>query len=352
MALIWHRHAGKSRSYLQIRLEHHNPNQPASDLGWHLENGADVMRRRNCPQRFFCVGSLNTDITFPVTRLPEEHEKLRCDGTQISQGGSAANTAYWLARLDNPTTMLGCVGEDVFGAKAIQALAEVRIKTEHIQRTHQATTGLAAIFSTPTSKRMITSNGANAYFDPTQVPDSLFGPTCHWHFTRPEPDIVLPILERAKAFGSTTSCDLDQGPDDTLLPLLDLCFLNHTTAVRWLGTDDAFQAWRKAGAMPRLTIVITHGAIGASAANLLGPITIPAQTLTVVDRTGGGDAFTAGYLHALTMGLVPADGLRHGLYLAAQVITQMGARPVIVDLDPMIRGFAYSDVAPLGMEAP
>ncbi|TAN50797.1 MAG: carbohydrate kinase family protein [Methylococcaceae bacterium] len=305
------------------------------------------MRRRNCPQRFFCVGSLNTDITFPVTRLPEEHEKLRCDGTYITQGGSAANTAYWLARLDNPTTMLGCVGEDALGMQAIQSLAQVKIKTEHVQRTAQAATGVAVIFSTPAGKRMVTSNGANAYFDPALVPDNLFGPVCHWHFTRPEPHIVLPLLERAKAFGSTTSCDLDQGPDASLLPLIDVCFINHTTALRWLGTDEAFTAWRKTGGLPRLTFVITHGPLGATAANLLGPITIPAQKLTVVDRTGGGDAFTAGYLHALTMGLVPADGLRHGLYLAAQVITQESARPTVVELDPLVRGVAYAGVDPV-----
>ncbi|WP_255211158.1 carbohydrate kinase family protein, partial [Methylogaea oryzae] len=87
------------------------------------------------------------DITFPVERLPEEHEKLRCDGALISQGGSAANTAHWLARLGHATVMLGCVGDDAFGSVAVAALAAVGVDTRHIQRTTQAATGLAAVFA-------------------------------------------------------------------------------------------------------------------------------------------------------------------------------------------------------------
>ena len=66
-------------------------------------------------ERFLCVGSLNVDVTFQLSRMPEEHEKLRCPDSAMTSGGSAANTAYWLARFGAETQMLGCVGEDAFG---------------------------------------------------------------------------------------------------------------------------------------------------------------------------------------------------------------------------------------------
>lgn len=91
--------------------------------------------------RFICAGSLNVDLTFPVERLPAEHEKLRCRGSALHYGGSAANTAYWLARLEQPVQMLGCVGDDPFGSLAVAALAEVGVDTRLIQRTCRNASG-------------------------------------------------------------------------------------------------------------------------------------------------------------------------------------------------------------------
>lgn len=283
------------------------------------------------PSRFFCAGSLNVDITFPVERLPEEHEKLRCDGAHLSHGGSAANTAHWLARLGHATAMLGCVGEDAFGRQAVQALATAGVDTAYIQYAASAATGLAAIFASPAGKRMVTSGGANAHFDPAGLPASLFGPDSHLHVATPLRAIALPLLQQAKANGASTSCDLDQGPDAELLPLLDICFINHSDLARWLGTDDPAEAWQRLSAPPGFTLVMTQGAQGATAVSHEGSHSVTAQEVLVRDRTGGGDAFDAGYLHGLAQGLDRAACLQQGLRLAACVIASFGTRPLLRD---------------------
>lgn len=283
-------------------------------------------------RRFVCAGSLNVDITFATERLPRTHEKLRCASAEIGQGGAAANTAHWLANLGNPVVMLGRVGNDAFGDNCIAALADVGVETSHVQRSGQAATGVAVVFAGPHDKRMVTSGSANAQFDPSQVPDRLFGPGVHLHLSVVQPAIALPLLRQAKQRGASTSADLNTAPEMELLRWLDLCFINHTDLGRWLGMEDPRRAWELLGKPANLMLVVTQGASGASAIGREQYSTLAGDAVTVVDRTGGGDAFVAGYLHSLAQTLAPQCCLASGLRLAAQVIAHPGARPAGIEL--------------------
>jgi ribokinase len=308
-------------------------------------------------ERFVCAGSLNVDLSFPVERLPEEHEKLRCRESYLACGGAAANTAHWLARLGQPgeleraprlkrpgelkraprlkrpVTMLGCVGDDPLGDLAVTALAEVGVDTRRIQRTRQSLTGMAAIFVNPRSKRMVTSGGANACFDPSVIEAELFAPGVHLHVATALNRIALPLMRLAKARGATVSCDLDEAPDAEMMPCLDWVFLNHSTLRRWTGADDPREARERLA--PGTWLIVTQGEKGALA---LGPgeeVFHPAFPAEVVDRTGGGDAFAAGFLHGLALDRPLRDCLRLGLLLAARVIAEPGSRPASVDLNAL-----------------
>lgn len=285
-------------------------------------------------ERFVCAGSLNVDVTFPVDRLPAEHEKLRCRQSCLAYGGAAANTAHWLARLGQQVVMLGCVGEDPFGVLAVAALTEVGVDTRRIQRTRESLTGMAAIFATPYSKRMVIAGGANAYFDPAAVEGEIFAPGVHLHVATAMRRIALPLVRLAKERGATVSRDLDQGPDAEMSPLLDWVFMNHSDLHRWLGCDEAHEARRHLA--PQTVLIVTQGSRGAT---VLGPteeIRHPAFPVKVVDRTGGGDAFDAGFLYGLARSLPLRTCLRLGLSLAAQVIAGQGARPQSVDLETTV----------------
>jgi ribokinase len=290
--------------------------------------------------RFICAGNLNVDLTFPVERLPAEHEKLRCRDSVLHYGGSAANTAYWLARLGQPVQMLGCVGDDPFGALAVAALAEVGIDTGLIQRTRHSLTGMAAIFASSGSKRMVTSGGANAHFNPAEVDGGIFGPGTHLHVATSLNEIALPLVRLAKQRGATVSCDLDEGPSTDMMPWLDWVFMNHSELHRWSGSDDPREARKRLP--PSTHLVVTLGASGAVALGPFGDYACPAFPATAVDRTGGGDAFNAGFLYGLAREAGSETCLRLGLLLAARVIAHEGGRPQSVDaaeaLAPVMRG--------------
>lgn len=279
---------------------------------------------------FVCAGNLNVDLTFPVERLPEEHEKVRCRETRLDYGGAAANTAYWLARLGQRVRMLGCVGDDPFGSLAVAALAEAGVDTRLIQRTSRSLTGVAAVFANPVSKRMVVSGGANACFDPTEIDGGIFAPGVHLHVATPMDEIALPLIRQAKARGATVSCDLEEGSGPERIPELDWLFMNHTEVCRWIGSPDPREARKRLA--PRTFLVVTQGAQGAMVLGPFGEYVHPAFPAAVVDRTGGGDAFDAGFLCGLAQGQGPEVCLRLGLLLAAQVIAGEGSRPRSVDV--------------------
>lgn len=282
-------------------------------------------------KQIVCAGSLNVDLVFEVPRMPVEHEKLRCSESHVFCGGSAANTAYWLARLGVAIRMLGCVGDDLFGGMCVDALLAEGVDVRLVQRTRQADTGMAAILVNSQSKRMVTSGGANACFDAEQLPSDIFDADTHLHVATPLHHIALPLLRMAKQAGATTSCDLDGVPSREMRTLLDYCLINQTDLARWVGTMRLYEAWERLGCA--MSLVVTQGELGARAVSVDGEAFASAFEVQVADRTGGGDAFDAGFLYGLAHGQELAACLRSGLFMAARVIAGAGARPDTVDLE-------------------
>jgi sugar/nucleoside kinase (ribokinase family) len=281
---------------------------------------------------FFCVGSLNADITFVVPRMPKEHEKLRCSEAFFSCGGSAANTAFWLARLGQPVKMIGCIGDDPLGNRCLDSLVNAGVDIGWVRRASETMTGVAAIFVNPNSKRMITSGGANTRLGIEHDWLESFRPNTHLHLATSMREIVLPLLEAAKTRGATTSCDLDEALDAAMFPLLDFCFINHTELQRRFGHSDPQQVLGAMTGARKPILVVTWGGRGAGAYSGEGKWFAPAPPVTVVDRTGGGDAFDAGFLSAWAEARSFEACLRRGLHLAAHVIAHAGSRPEGVDV--------------------
>jgi sugar/nucleoside kinase (ribokinase family) len=142
-------------------------------------------------------------------------------------------------------------------------------------------------------------------------------------------EIALPLVRLAKQRGATVSCDLDEGPSTDMMPWLDWVFMNHSELHRWSGSDDPREARKRLP--PSTHLVVTLGASGAVALGPFGDYACPAFPATAVDRTGGGDAFNAGFLYGLAREAGSETCLRLGLLLAARVIAHEGGRPQSVD---------------------
>jgi sugar/nucleoside kinase (ribokinase family) len=292
---------------------------------------------------FACIGSLNVDINFSLDRLPAEHEKLRTDRYDISYGGAAANTAYWLARLGAETKMIGFVGDDEIANGCIASLQNVGVNTQWIGKILGRRTGIAVVLATGDQKRMITAPGPVGEICDENSADLMryVNGASHVH-------TVVSALRRAPNFfrsvaaaGISISCDMNGEfkPNDAEIP--DLIFVNHTDLFRSLGMSDVRQAASALKLRTDRRLIVTIGKEGseivdgdAAAFGFKNPY--PCDPL---DRTGGGDAFISGVLWAMSVGCQDDSRLlATGHALASQVIAGLGARPENVNLD-LVRKF-------------
>ena len=101
------------------------------------------------------IGGINVDVIYDIERLPFEHEKLIAKSCVLAGGGSAANTAYWLAQLNLPVHLAGFTGKDVFGDYALSALAAAGVDVSSVMRPAGYPTNIVSIFSNGRSKSMV-----------------------------------------------------------------------------------------------------------------------------------------------------------------------------------------------------
>jgi sugar/nucleoside kinase (ribokinase family) len=114
---------------------------------------------------------------------------------------------------------------------------------------------------------------------------------------------------------------------DLLLDDVDI-LVGNEEEVSMLFAAPSHEAAVRAAEETGLLVVVTRGARGATVLTPHGPCDVPAAAVSdVIDTTGAGDLFAAGFLYGLTHGLGPEDSTRLGGLCAAEIISHIGARP-------------------------
>jgi sugar/nucleoside kinase (ribokinase family) len=154
-------------------------------------------------------------------------------------------------------------------------------------------------------------------------------------------DNVAELFRTARAAGVMTVLDVVVAENDVgqmlgpVLPLTDL-FLPNTDEARTItGHGDPWEQARHFHAAGAATVVITCGAHGACLLSGREALRIPAHEVVQVDPTGGGDAFVAGYLHAVLGGAPVDDCLRSGAALGASCVRSAGATTGVYRADEL-----------------
>lgn len=259
--------------------------------------------------------------------MPDEHEKLRCPRVHCASGGSAANTAYWLARLGHNVAFAGCVGDDEMGRMCASELREVGVDTADMQVTSLASTGVASIFVNQDDKRMVTASGANGLFDTDRLTIDDIGPNVHVHVALLDDSSAVAVLRQARERGATTSSEFNGVQSAKRVRYCDICLMNLDELRRWLGPEAPLTRWKELFEELDTWLVVTQGDAGAKAFGKGEMYQAAAVPTLPVDRTGGGDAFDAAYLTGIAFGLGSQASLEMALRLASQVIRYIGARP-------------------------
>lgn len=269
------------------------------------------------------VGDANVDLVLRGDVVPRfgQAEQLANSGDLVL-GGSASIAASGIARLGVPTSLVARVGADTFGTFTLDALRGYGVDVGSVEVAGDEPTGLSVILSTPEDRAILTVPGTIPTLTGEQVSQVLDARSAPGllhvasYFLQPGLARDLPgVLARARSQGWSTSLDTNWDPGevwaglDQVLPHLDLLLPNRNElraiAVA-LGEpadlDHVALAVRIARRGPR--VVVKDGADGGWSVGADGAVVrAPGVAVDVVDTTGAGDSFDAGYLAALAYGV-------------------------------------------------
>jgi sugar/nucleoside kinase (ribokinase family) len=256
-------------------------------------------------------------------------------------GGSGANLAAWLGHLGASVRFAGRVGRDEVADHAAQ-LERFGVDARLSGDDDLPTATVVVIVSGDGERSMFTDRGANARLSSADLPPELLEGVVHVHvsgytlFVPAARQAVLDLVAVARDAGASVS--VDPGSESFLRSAgpqafvswtrgADLCLPNADEAATLTGLEPPLEAAR---ALSRHygTVVVKLGSRGALVVrHSRAPIEVAAPPADVVDPTGAGDAFCAGFLAARVRGEPDRSCAAAGVRAAAEAITRHGGRP-------------------------
>ena len=259
------------------------------------------------------AGEAFDDVVFHgLAALPRLGEEIRTDRLVRSPGGGAVITAIAASRLG-----LQCAALGGFSGEAARILRDEGVRVRNLRRQGEAAPMTVAI-STPRDRAFVTFTGMNDRL-PGRLRRGLARVRArHVHLAfcprscRPWQTIVESLRRR----GIGTSWDFGWNPAirgdpqfAALATSVDYLFVNRDEALAYSGARSLTAALERWRAAPRL-VVVKLGAAGARVVGSGVNIRERAVTVRVVDTTGAGDAFNAGFLAGRLRGLELRDALQ------------------------------------------
>ena len=253
-------------------------------------------------------------------------------------GGSVANSVVGLSQLGNKVGFIGKVCDDDLGAKYEEGLKNENVEYFYSKKKEELPTGTCLILVTPDSERtMCTFLGTAGKINENDVNSDIITNSevillegYLWDEGDPKKAFDKAISSAKKVAMSLSDqfCVDRHKPHflDLVKNKLDITFANEQEILSLIDAksfDDVVNFGKELGKI----IVVTRGDKGAIAikGNEVSECGIQ-EGLKVVDLTGAGDLFAAGFLHGYINNLSLKDSLEKGTEMSAKVIQQIGAR--------------------------
>lgn len=293
--------------------------------------------------RVVVVGDLMTDAVaraaFPLAKGSDTPAAVTMHG-----GGSGANVASWLAVEEVEVAFVGRRGSDVAGRNRDMELMGLGVDARLVMDPERPTGTCVVLVTHKGDRTMLSDPGANAALLPEDIPQDLFTQGSHLHLSgyallnegsRQAGKHTLSLARKAQM-----SISVDAGSSSPLKRVGAEPFLEWTQGARLLVVDadeaevltgrDQPESAAKVLTAWYPQVVIKMGADGALwyTNGRPDPIVAAAEQVDkIVDGTGAGDAFIAGFLPPWLDGKPPAEALAAGCRLAARAMAHIGARP-------------------------
>jgi sugar/nucleoside kinase (ribokinase family) len=284
----------------------------------------------------------------PVEAIPEGQGGTLIEEIRLSPAGAAGGTAVTLAKLGASVLSVGAVGTDDAGRVLVEALERFGVDCSGLARRDGVQTSCTILPIRPNGDRpALHVIGANGTISIDEIPWDAITSAGFLHVGGPEflgPENATEILRRAREAGVVTCSDIlaDGWPEllDMLAPAMefvDYLFPNEEQAVALTGVSgDPVDAARALVDRGVGCVAMTRGADGSSIVTADGDEDVAAFEVDVVDTTGCGDAFVAGFIRGLSLGRSPRDAAVVGAATASFVATGLGSDAGEFDLDRVL----------------
>ena len=254
-------------------------------------------------------GDADVDIILNLDHLPVKDEKIQASAYSFQKGGMVPNTLVALSRLGREVGFHGVIGDDTFGQLVVENFRENGVDTGGVVVKHGAHTFFCVLLVNPNGDRVVLSAPTETHTrHPEDVVESVIAKAKHLHTTVCFDPAGLRAMRLAKQHGLTVSLDMDahtSGPERDLqemISLVDLLLLNQLGSAKLnFGETDEERARLLAQESGGI-VCITMGEKGAITAYEDQLIHTPVFEVDVVDTTGAGDSFAAGFIHAFLAG--------------------------------------------------
>jgi len=283
-----------------------------------------------------------SNLTKSAMKLVDETEfKKLLSNLKIEQtisGGSVANSIVGLSQLGNKVGFIGKVSEDDLGNKYEEGLKKEKVEYFYSKKKEELPTGTCLILITPDSERtMCTFLGIAGKINENDVDVSAvknseitFLEGYLWDEGDPKKAFNKAIQSSNKVAMSLSDqfCVERHKPHflDLVKNKLDITFANEQEILSLINTknfDEVISFAKKLGSL----IVITRGEKGSIAIQKNEVVECDSQkNLKIVDLTGAGDLFAAGFLHGHVNKLSIKESLEKGTEMASKIIQKIGAR--------------------------
>jgi sugar/nucleoside kinase (ribokinase family) len=275
------------------------------------------------------IGDLVLDVAIvPDRRLQPDDDTPAA--ITVGGGGQAANFCAWAASLGEPARLVCRVGDDSTGAGLVSDLEAGGVEVFAVKGSDP--TGVIAVLVGPEGERtMATMRGASVGLQAVDLRSEWFGGVNLLHlpayslFREPLAHAASRAVEEVRGRGGMLSIDLS-----SVAGLLEYGPARMASDIESLRPDILFATAAEAETLAvSLDGVATHVVVKFGPAGCqVGSRRVVAPAVAVVDSTGAGDAFAAGFCASILHGATPVEAAERAVAVAAEAVGHAGARPV------------------------
>ena len=285
---------------------------------------------------------IDNQLTKSTMKLVDEVEFKKLLSTlkieQTISGGSVANSIVGLSQLGNDVGFIGKVNADDLGQKYEEGLTKEKVQYFYNKKREILPTGTCLILITPDAERtMVTYLGVAGKINQNDIDEKaikesemIFLEGYLWDKGEPKSAFDKAMsFSRTKAMSLSDQFCVERHKNDFLDLVsnkLDIIFANEQEIKSLIDAKD-FEDVVEFGKQIRKILIITRGEKGSVAIKNKEVIECKSKTdLKIIDLTGAGDLFAAGFLHGFINNISTKEALEKGTDMSAKIIQKVGAR--------------------------